>query len=364
MSEGGPYVEARFTRRVHPGLALDVSLCLGRECGVVFGPSGAGKTTLLRLVAGLERPDSGSVKVGGVAWFDSETNRNVPLRSRHVGMIFQDDLLFPHLSVSANVRFGLKGWKRGESDRRAEEVASLCGVGHLMGRKPEALSGGERQRVGLARALAPRPVLLLCDEPVSAIDHDGRFALVDRLRTIQKAEGLAMLYVTHSPAEAIALGARLFLLDQGRIVDVGDPLNVLSRRSNVASSRMDDVRNVQRGTIARHAADRGETSITIEGGPSLTVPYLDRPVGDPATVVIRADDILLARGPVAGLSARNVLPGIVSRVVPHGGDAEVVLATGAASWIASVVSPAVDALELREGASVHLIIKARSCHVL
>jgi molybdate transport system ATP-binding protein len=361
---GDPYVEARVSRRVHAGLTLDVSLSLGRECGVIFGPSGAGKTTLMRLVAGLERPDSGSVRVGGISWFDSVSGTNMPLRSRRVGMIFQDDLLFPHLSVSANVRFGLQGWKRNEADRRAQEVASLCGVSHLMGRKPEALSGGERQRVGLARALAPRPVLLLCDEPVSAIDLDGRFALVDRLRAIQKAERLAMLYVTHSPAEAVALGSRLFLLNQGRIVDEGDPLAVLSRRSNVGSSRMDDVRNVQEGAIAHHAADRGETSIALNGGPTLSVPYVDRPVGELATVVIRADDILLARGPIVGLSARNILPGFVARVVPHGGDAEIVVATGDVSWIASVVAPAVEALDLRDGTAVHLIIKARSCHVL
>ena len=143
-------------------------------------------------------------------------------------MIFQDDCLFPHLNVAANIRFGLKGWPREQADARLAEVAALCGVEHLLERRPETLSGGERQRVGLARALAPRPRLLLCDEPVSALDLANRHALLDGLRAVQRAEGIPMLYVTHSPAEAIALGSRLFLLEEGRIVAEGPPLDVLS----------------------------------------------------------------------------------------------------------------------------------------
>ena len=150
-------------------------------------------------------------------------------------MIFQDDCLFPHLNVAANIRFGLKGWRRDQASARVAEVAALCGVEHLLERHPETLSGGERQRVGLARALAPRPRLLLCDEPVSALDLANRHALLERIRVVQRAEGIPMLYVTHSPAEAIALGSRLFLLDAGRIVAEGPPLDVLSAaRSAVA----------------------------------------------------------------------------------------------------------------------------------
>ena len=143
-------------------------------------------------------------------------------------MIFQDDWLFPHLNVAANIRFGLKGWRRDEAEARLAEVAALCGVEQLLDRQPETLSGGERQRVGLARALAPRPRLLLCDEPVSALDLANRHALLERLRAVQRAVAIPMLYVTHSPAEAIALGSRLFLLEEGRIVAEGPPLDVLA----------------------------------------------------------------------------------------------------------------------------------------
>ena len=234
--------ELEWHPRGSSAFRLKLALRLGTECGVLFGASGAGKSTALRLIAGLERPTRGRVRLGSDVLFDSIRGIDRPLRNRRVGLIFQDDLLFPHLDVLGNVRFGLRGWDRTEADRRVEEVAALCGVGHLIGRNPTTLSGGERQRVGLARALAPRPRLLLCDEPISALDLSARDVLIDRLKAVQRAESIPVLYVTHSPAEAIALGSRLFLLAAGRLVDEGPPLDVLARsvgRGPARGSRTD-----------------------------------------------------------------------------------------------------------------------------
>jgi molybdate transport system ATP-binding protein len=357
-------LEVRLSRQVHHGLRLDVALELGRECGVVFGPSGAGKTTLLRLIAGLETADSGRVRLGGTVLFDAEARVNVPLRWRRVGMIFQDDLLFPHLSVAANIRFGLKGWPRGEAARRLAEVAELCGVEQLLGRRPAALSGGERQRVGLARALAPRPRLLLCDEPVSALDLTSRHALIERLRAVQRTEAIPVLYVTHSPAEAIALGSRLFLLAGGRVVDQGQPLDVLTSPRQGSPVRLEGVRNVFPAVVEGHAPGGGETHLRLNGGPLLVVPFHDRPAGTSVTVEVRADDILLARGPILGLSARNLIAGLVERVAVHGAEAEVLVGTGGLTWVVSVVAPAVEALGVTPGAELYLVVKARSCHIM
>ncbi len=366
MSDEGAALDARLVHRIRAGLTLDVEITLGHACGVVFGPSGSGKTTLLRLIAGLARPEAGSVRVCDATWFDDSASVHMTLRKRQVGMIFQDDLLFPHLDVAANIRFGLARLARAEADRRVAEVATMCGVADLLHRRPGTLSGGERQRVGLARALAPRPKLLLCDEPVSAIDLDGRFALLDRLREAQRSESLPVLYVTHSPAEAIALGDVMFRLEAGKIVDRGPPLDVLARRgpADSASSRLDDVRNLFRGVISGQSADRGETFVALDGGTTLVVPFLGRAEGEVVAVTIRADDVLLARGPISGLSARNIIVGRVSRLVPHGANVEVVAKTGSVDWIVSVVKPAVAALALREGTEVYLIVKARSCHIL
>jgi molybdate transport system ATP-binding protein len=358
-----PVLDVRVTHRVHPGLTLDVTLDLGCECGVLFGASGAGKTTLLRLIAGLTKPERGHVRLGETLLFDSEARIDRPLRLRQLGMIFQDDLLFPHLDVAANIGFGLKGRPRGSAGARLAEVASLCGVAHLLRRRPETLSGGERQRVGLARALAPRPRLLLCDEPVSAIDLENRHALLDRLAAIQRAEGLPILYVTHSPAEAIALGSRLFLLEGGTIVASGAPLEVLAR---ARAGHLGDVRNSFAARVDGPVDGGGATRLSLgaEGeGPPLIVPVYDAPPGSRVIVSVLAEEILLARGTIAGLSARNVLEGTVERVVPHGPETEVLVRTGGVVWIASVVPPAVDALGLGPGDAVALIIKARSCHV-
>ncbi len=343
-------------------LKIDVSLRLGAECGILFGASGVGKSSILRLIAGLERPHQGRVRLGDETLFDSTTGVDRPLRHRRIGLIFQDDLLFPHLDVAQNLRFGLKGWGRVEADRRVAEVADLCGVGPLMGRRPETLSGGERQRVGLARALAPRPRLLLCDEPVSALDMAARDVLIDRIRAVQRAEQIPVLYVTHSPSEAISLGSRLFRLEGGKVIDEGPPLDVLARASGVA---MEGVHNRFGATVESQGEKGGETILRLDGGPKLIVPSLDRPVGSSVVVRVRADDILLARGSISGLSARNVLPGTVERVIGSGSgsEAEVLVRTGEVAWIVSVVTPAIQALGLCVGVSVEIIIKARSCHV-
>lgn len=358
-----PSLKVQIAKRVHEGLTLDLSMELGDEVGVVFGPSGAGKSTLLRLVSGLSRPDSGRIELGGETLFDSGKGIDAPLRRRRVGMIFQDDLLFPHRNVASNIVFGLARAPRARREARLNEIAALCGVEHLLDRRPETLSGGERQRVGLARALAPRPRLLLCDEPVSALDLPNRWTLLDRLKRIQSAEGLPVLYVTHSPSEAIALGDRLFLIEAGRLVAEGPPLETLAESRLAESLRVEGVRNVFAGVVAEQPEDQGSTRLELEGGPSLIVPRLDLPLGAPVVAEIRGDDILLAREPVAGLSARNQIEGWIEAVAPHGHEAEIVIRAGRSRWLASTVATATNQMRLGPGQPIQMIIKARSCRV-
>ena len=355
-----------MVRKIHELLTVDFSLELGCETGILFGPSGAGKTTALRLISGLARPDAGRVSVGGKTLFDSAAHIDEPLRNRQIGMIFQDDRLFPHLSVAANVEFGLKSCKPAVRRDRLAEVTALCGIENLLGRMPVSLSGGERQRVGLARALAPRPRLLLCDEPVSALDLANRAALIEQLRVVQQALAVPMLYVTHSPDEALALGSRLFLLKSGRIVATGTPLDVLSRSGKVTagSDAWEGVRNVFPARVANHDAAHGASLLELEGGPALTVPSLHHRSGTRVLVAVRADDILLSSEPLVGLSARNQIAGHVEEIVRHGSEAEVIVRTGRLTWIVSVVEGAIEQLALLPGSRVHLIIKARSCQIL
>ena len=363
MSPRRPVLDVRVSRRVHDDLTIDATLGLDDEIGVVFGPSGSGKSTLLRLIAGLIRPDAGRIALGDDSLFDSSRGVDVRLRHRRIGLIFQDDLLFPHLRVAANIAFGLNHEDRRRRESRLAEVAASCGVEHLLDRWPATLSGGERQRVGLARALAPRPRLLLCDEPVSALDLPNRHALLEGLRRIQKAERLPVLYVTHSPAEAIALGTRLFLMEHGRLVADGPPLDVLANSRHAAFLHLEGVRNVFNGRIAEQDDDQESTRLELEGGPTLIVPRVDHPVGAAMVAEIRGDDVLLSLGPVAGVSARNLIEGVVEAVVPHGREAEIVVRTGELRWLVSTVGPASGRLALSPGQTVYMIIKARSCRV-
>lgn len=357
-------LDARVVRRVHPGLTIDATIRLGDEVGILFGPSGAGKSTLLRLVAGLARPDDGRVVLAGETLFDAARRVNAPLRRRRVGMIFQDDLLFPHLDVSGNIGFGLRGASRAERARRVDEVSSLCGVSALLGRAVATLSGGERQRVGLARALAPRPRLLLCDEPVSALDLSGRRRLLDRLRGVQRAEGIPILYVTHSPSEAITLGTRLFLVESGRIVAEGAPADVLARAGGRTSLlHLEGVRSGFSGTVAEQGPGGEWTRIALDGGPSLFAAHVDVPPGTRVGVEVDGDEVMLAVGPVAGLSARNQIEGRVEAVAVHGREAEVVIRAGGSRWLASTLASTPASLGLAPGRPVTMIVKARSIRV-
>ncbi len=363
MSAANSILDVRLIRRIHAGLAIDVSLRLGTEIGVLFGPSGSGKTSILRLITGLSRPDQGYVRLGETMLFDANRGIDEPLRLRRIGMIFQDDLLFPHLNVAANIRFGLRGASRAERQSRLAEIAALCGVEHLLDRRPSTLSGGERQRVGLARTLAPRPRILLCDEPVSALDLPNRQTLIERLRAVQNSEGIPVLYVTHSPAEAVTVGTRLFLLERGRVLAEGPPLDVLASIRGPSFNHLEDLRNTLPARVESQLPGQTATLLRLENGPSLIVPYLEAEPGTPVVVQVRAEDILLARGPISGLSAQNLIPGKVERVITHGPEAEALIRTGGVTWIVSLVAPAVEQLALSPLLDIHMIIKARSCHV-
>jgi iron(III) transport system ATP-binding protein len=190
----------------------------------LVGPSGCGKTTTLRLIAGLERPDEGLIRLNGQVV--SGEGVFVPPERRGVGMVFQDHALFPHLTVFENVAFGLRGRKRGEIRAAVGELLSMVGLEAMAGRYPHALSGGERQRAALARALAPGPVLLLMDEPFSSLDADLRREVRQQVRGILKRLQATVVFVTHDQEEALYMGDLLGVLQQGGLAQIGAPEQV------------------------------------------------------------------------------------------------------------------------------------------
>ena len=185
------------------------------EIGVLIGPSGCGKTTLLRAVAGLERASSGSITLGPD--IISSADVHIPAERRHLGMVFQDYALFPHLDIARNVAFGIAHLPPSQREKRVAEVLALVGMPDAGKRFAHELSGGQQQRVALARALAPSPKLLLLDEPFSNLDVDLRERLAHEVRTILKAAGATALFVTHDQMEAFAIGDQIGVMQQGRL---------------------------------------------------------------------------------------------------------------------------------------------------
>ncbi len=250
------------------------------EILALVGPSGCGKTTTLRIIAGLERPDSGIVWLNGrVVASDSVF---VPPEQRGVGMVFQDHALFPHLTVSENIAFGLRGKPAGEIKTTVGEMLHLVGLLPLARRYPHALSGGERQRVALARALAPRPVLVLMDEPFSSLDADLRMEMREHVRRTLKSMRATVIFVTHDQDEALYMGDRLAVLQNGRLEQIGTPEEIfhLSNTHFVAEFMGDS--DFLRGKI---------TPAGIQTEIGLLKQMVDLPVSTLVEIALRADDI-------------------------------------------------------------------------
>ncbi len=205
----------RYTGRANAAVdGVSFTLQTG-EIGVLIGPSGCGKTTLLRAVAGLERAHSGSITLGPQVISSAEVH--IPAEQRHMGMVFQDYALFPHLDVARNVAFGIAHLPSKQRTHRVAEVLELVGMPTAGKRFPHELSGGQQQRVALARALAPSPRLLLLDEPFSNLDVDLRERLAHEVRGILKAAGATALFVTHDQLEAFAIGDRIGVMERGKL---------------------------------------------------------------------------------------------------------------------------------------------------
>ncbi|MGH3903019.1 MAG: ABC transporter ATP-binding protein [Pseudonocardiaceae bacterium] len=221
-------VGKRF-RRVPAVCELDLDLRDGEVLALV-GPSGCGKSTALRLIAGLEQPDAGTIRIGGELVAGDGAWR--PAERRRVGIVFQDHALFPHLTVADNVAFGLDRWAADRSRARVGTVLEMVELGGLRHRYPHELSGGEQQRVALARALAPEPALVLLDEPFSNLDRNLRAQIRTDTVAILRETGTAAVFVTHDQAEALASGERVGVMRAGRIEQIGRPEEVFHAPAN------------------------------------------------------------------------------------------------------------------------------------
>ena len=330
----------------------DVSFDLAKGAwGIVLGPAGAGKTTLLETIAGVRRATAGRVALRGV-----DVTREPPER-RGVGIVYQHAFLFPHLSVADNVAYGTR------DSAYAADVARRLGVEPLMAREVGALSGGERQLVALARALAPRPDILLLDEPFAALDPRGRGRIRRELRAIQRELGITVLQVTHDFAEAGTLGNLAILLDGGRLVQAAPPERLFQRPVSAAAAEFLGAENVYAGRVTAMAAGVADEprTMTFESGGLVLVGIGEREGA--AHAVVRGEDVTLARTRPDRSSVRNVLEGTVVEVATHGALSHVTVEVGGQPLVATVTAGSVSELGLLPGVAVVATIKAAAVHL-
>ena len=249
----GPRLEVQNLTRRFNGRAVveDVSLSVASgQVTCLLGPSGCGKSTTLRMIAGVESPDAGRILIDGVEVFGPRAA--LPPEARGVGLMFQDFALFPHLTVAGNVGFGLRG-DRALRAARVDALLERVDLAGFQAKHPHELSGGEQQRVALARALAPRPRIMLMDEPFSGLDNRLRDGIRDTTLEVLKAEGAAVLLVTHEPDEAMRMGDEIALMRGGRIVQQGAPYNVYNaphdRDAAAFFSDINVIRGFSRGAL-------------------------------------------------------------------------------------------------------------------
>jgi ABC-type Fe3+/spermidine/putrescine transport system ATPase subunit len=337
-------------RRGERAVLPDLSLTLPEgQISVVIGPSGAGKSTLLRVLAGLIHPLAGAVL------FDRRDVATMPAERRDVGVVFQSYALFPHLSVYDNIAFGLRTRRHrlrgGAADRRVREAASLLGLEPLLARKPGELSGGEQQRVAVARAVAPRPALLLLDEPLSALDARLRRAVRSELAALLRRLGTTTLYVTHDQEEAMLLADHLVVLHHGEVEQAGEPLALYRRPATPFVASFLGEANLVAASVSERAA--GELTVLETPLGTFATDRDGHAPGARGFVLVRPEDLV----PVAGGAGGSAATVVEARALGPYDRVVVRTATGVELLLhlAPGSAPAI-------GSTLHLTARARQAH--
>ncbi|MFY9661676.1 MAG: molybdenum ABC transporter ATP-binding protein [Terriglobales bacterium] len=366
-------LEVRIRKRfpnVEGSFILNIHLRALAGFTILFGASGAGKTTLLDCIAGLTDPDEGRIAVGGEELYDSEKRVGIAVWKRRIGYVHQDLALFPHLTAEENVAYGLRALRDSERKARSREILDAFRIVHVRDRRPGQISGGERQRVALARALVTEPRALLLDEPLAALDQPTKSSLVGDLRNWNQHHRVPILLVTHNREEVFALGDEVVILEAGRIVAQGQPHEVMRAPQLETAAHLSGFENIFDASVLALHEDRGTMRCKLttrhlrSGTVELETPLVRAEVGSQLRVGIRAGDLLLATESPRGLSARNILPGIIRRLEPRDVIVSAIVDCGGTEFEVHLTLAARDALQLDPGKSVWVVVKTHSCHLM
>lgn len=326
----------------------------------LFGPSGSGKTSLINMIGGLLRPASGRIEANGQVFVDTQTRLFVPKHRRRIGYVFQDARLFPHMTVSQNLRYGR--WFTPTTERYADldQIVILLGIEHLMDRRPTGLSGGEKQRVAIGRALAASPKLILMDEPLASLDEARKAEILPYIERLRDELKIPIIYVSHSIVEVARLASDIVVLDKGKVMASGPTAEIMLRTDLLphedraeagAVLEMDVVERDERFDIGVLRSDAGE----------MRVPGLRAGVGDRIRLRVRARDVMVALEKPERISGLNVLKGrVLSLEKSQGAHVDVIVDCNSQSIVARITRLSAETLPIAPGIQVFAIVKSVS----
>lgn len=345
----------------YSGFALDVDLQLpGRGVTALYGHSGSGKTTCLRCIAGLERAEQGFIQVNDEVWQDSDQQVFVPPHKRALGYVFQEASLFPHLSVLANLEFGLKRIPKQQRRVDMTHATELLGIGHLLDRHPQHLSGGERQRVGIARALLTSPKLLLMDEPLAALDSQRKGEILPYLQRLHDELDIPVLYVSHSQDEVARLADHIVLLSNGQALASG-PIGETLARLDLPLALGDDAGVVIEGHVSAYDPDYQLLTLQLPGTAlNIRVAHTPMDAGQALRCKVQARDVSLSLHNAPQSSILNRLPVTVISEMGADNAAHVLIRLDAAGTplLARITRYSRDQLSVHPGQQLWAQIKA------
>jgi len=345
----------------YTGFSLDVDLHLpGRGVTALYGHSGSGKTTCLRCIAGLERAEDGFIQINDEIWQDSRSGLFVPPHKRALGYVFQEASLFPHLSVRANLEFGLKRIKPEQRRVDMAQATELLGIGHLLDRHPQHLSGGERQRIGIARALLTSPKLLLMDEPLAALDSKRKGEILPYLERLHDELDIPVLYVSHAQDEVARLADHIVLLSDGKALASG-PIGETLARLDLPMALGDDAGVVVNGTVCAYDADYQLLTLQLpDSALQIRVAHAPLAQGKQLRVKVQARDVSLSLQAEEHSSILNRLPVTVTQDITADNNAHVLvrLEAGGTPLLARITRFSRDQLQLHAGQVLWAQIKA------
>ena len=332
----------------------------GAGVTALFGHSGAGKTSVINMIAGLSHPDDGHIVVNDRCLFDAEKGINISPDKRRFGYVFQDARLFPHLSVRANLEYGMKRVSLKDRFIQFDQVVDLLGISHLLKRRPATLSGGEKQRVAIGRSLLTSPVLLMMDEPLASLDAARKTEVLPFIGRLASELSVPILYVSHSMDEILNLADTLVFLSNGKSVASGSVEEVTARHDFQRLTGRSDAGVVFSTEVESHDLSSGLTRLRFTGG-LLSVPKVEIPAGDVVRARIHPRDVGIALEAFPRTSFQNIFKGIVEEVTdPHDGALVDVRLDIGAPLLATITPNARQELDLKPGMPVFAMIKSVS----